>query len=212
MEPLFPQFFGRWRRFLGLSTSKLCLWIFGLCRGWLQESSHQRWLLHQIKMKTLLLQALLRKQIKLRLSIKWVSIKWVFIVSTVRKLNKSVWASNCVCVCVWLCYLDLDCWCIVRVHICPSITQWCKCRASAVGSSTMAPCITHSGVMDQGRVCECKRGTSIEKVRTRLSVDVCVQFAWFSVCAHSCLCVNRAGGHHWQSLSPRMCLNTEGRC
>lgn len=27
-----------------------------------------------------------------------------------------------------------------------------------------------------------------------------------------CVCANRAGGHHWQSLSPRMCLNTEGRC
>ncbi len=113
MERLFPQFSGRRRRFWGLSTSKLCLWIFGLCRGWLQESSHQRWLLPQIKMETLLFQALLRKQIKSRLSIKWVSIKWVFIVSTVRKLNKSVWAFNCVCVCV--CVIMLS-WFRLLIH------------------------------------------------------------------------------------------------
>lgn len=34
--------------------------------------------------------------------------------------------------------------------------------------------------------------------------------AWLSTCVHSGLRVNRAGGHHWQSPSPRMCLNTEG--
>lgn len=34
---------------------------------------------------------------------------------------------------------------------------------------------------------------------------MCAWLAWFSM--HSCLCVclNRAGGHHWQSPSPRIC-------
>lgn len=91
--------------------------------------------------------------------------------------------------------------------------QGLSCRAA------MILCITHSGVMGQAVWCVCvcvfecvgpKRDINSE-TENQLGVDECVCVC-DSLCIHVCvhLCVNWAGGHHWQSLAPRMCLNREG--
>ena len=99
-----------------------------------------------------------------------------------------------------------------------SVLQWHKCRTSAAAT---VPSIAHTGIMDQGPVCVCV----CVCVCVRVCVCVCVQgqkrdINWESkkrvrhgcvcglhdsLCIHVCVCLNRAGGHHWQSPSPRIC-------
>ena len=110
-----------------------------------------------------------------------------------------------VCVCV-------DCWCIARVYICP--LAWHKGKAPAVASTTVVPCVTHNESGSCVSVCVWRQKRNISwEIGRELGIALCVySLCVCSVCVSVCVCVNRAGGHHWQSLFPRMHLNTEARC